>query len=364
MKTVKINLGRHSYEVRIGQGLMRLAGDWLRALKPAGRAVVITNPSVAGKYLETVKLSFISQGFQLTVLIVPDGEEHKTLNTAGKLYGQLADAYIERSTPIISLGGGVIGDLAGFVAATYMRGVPLVHLPTTLLAQVDSSIGGKTAVDHGHIKNSIGVFYHPLIVIADTDTLQTLPRGEISNGLAEIIKSAMIDDAGLFKYLEKNMDALRSCDPTILEETVARTAAIKAKIVSRDEKDDKGIRNILNFGHTIGHAVESASHFKIKHGQAVAMGMVAAARIAIQMGKFSKKELIRLKKLIHRAGLPVDIPALDIAYIIKTMEHDKKIIDGKTRFILPEAIGRVFISEDVSMQMILQAIESRDAEEA
>jgi len=362
LKVNKVKLGRRSYEIRIGQGLLSRVGTWLRDMTPASKAVMITNPVVGGRYLETIKLSLIPQGFQLTVLVVPDGEEHKTLNTAGKLYGEMADALVERSTPVLAMGGGVIGDLAGFVAATYMRGVPLVQIPTTLLAQVDSSIGGKTAVDHGRIKNSIGVFYQPELVIADIDTLQSLPRTEISNGLAEMIKSAVINDAPLFSFLEKNMDALRTHDATLMEEAVARSAAIKAGVVAKDEKD-KGLRNTLNFGHTIGHAVESASHFKIRHGQAVAMGMVAAARIALQMGKFDKKELSRLKKLIHRAGLPVDIPALDIAFIIKSMEHDKKIIDGKTRFVLPAAIGKVFISSDVSMQMVLQAIESRDEEE-
>lgn len=362
MRIVKVKLGRRSYEIRIGQELLSQAGTWLRDITPSSRAVVITNPLVGGRYLETLKLSLIPQGFQLTVMIVPDGEDQKTLNTAGKLYGEMADALIDRSTPVLALGGGVIGDLAGFVSATYMRGLPLIHIPTTLLAQVDSSIGGKTAVDHGHIKNSIGVFYQPQFVLSDIDTLQSLPRSEISNGLAEVIKSAVISDAAFFKFLEKNIDTLRSHDAAIIEETVARTASIKAQVVSRDEKDS-GLRNILNFGHTIGHALESASHFKIKHGQAVAMGMVAAARIALQMGKFSKQELLRLKKLIHRAGLPVDTPALDIALIIKTMEHDKKIIDGRTRFVLPKAIGSVFVSGDVSMQMVLQAIESRDEEE-
>jgi 3-dehydroquinate synthase len=362
LKVIKVKLGRRSYDIRIGQGLLAQAGTWLRDLSPSGKAVLITNPVVGGRYLETVKLSLIPQGFQLTVLVVPDGEDQKTLNTAGKLYGEMADNLIERSTPVLAMGGGVIGDLAGFVAATYMRGVPLVHIPTSLLAQVDSSIGGKTAVDHGRIKNSIGVFYQPELVIADIDTLQSLPRIEVSNGLAEMIKSAVINDSGLFNFLEKNMDALRSHDAALMEEAVARSASIKADVVARDEKD-QGLRNTLNFGHTIGHAVESASHFKIRHGQAVAMGMIAAARIALQMGKFKKKDLSRLKKLVHRAGLPVDIPALDIAFIIKTMEHDKKIIDGKTMFVLPSAIGKVFISGEVSMQMVLQAIESRDEEE-
>lgn len=362
MKVIKVKLGRHGYEIRIGQGLLAQAGTWLRDMTPSSKAVLITNPVVGGRYLETIKLSLIPQGFQLTVLVVPDGEDQKTLNTAGKLYGEMADALIERSTPVLAMGGGVIGDLAGFVAATYMRGVPVIHIPTTLLAQVDSSIGGKTAVDHGRIKNSIGVFYQPQLVIADIDTLQSLPRTEISNGLAEMIKSAVINDATFFSFLEKYMEALRSHDMVLMEAAVARTAGIKASVVSKDE-NDKGLRNTLNFGHTIGHALESASHFKIRHGQAVAMGMVAASRIALQMGKFHKKDLFRLKKLIHKAGLPVDIPALDIALIIKTMEHDKKIIDGKTRFVLPAAIGKVFISDNVSMQMVLQAIESRDEEE-
>ena len=361
MKVIKVKLAKQSYEIRIGQGLLANLGLWLHEMMPATRAVLITNPIVGGMYLETAKLSLIPQGFQLTVLVVPDGEEHKTLNTAGKLYGQMADNLAERSTPVLAVGGGVIGDLAGFVASTYMRGVPLVQVPTTLLAQVDSSIGGKTAVDHGHLKNSIGTFYQPKLVIADIDTLRSLPPREISNGLAEIIKSAMIKDASLFGFLEKNLDALCSRDALLMEEAVARTAAIKAGIVAKDEKD-RGLRNTLNFGHTIGHAIESASRFKINHGQAVAIGMVAAARIAMQMGKFNKNDLTRMKRLIQRAGLPVDIPPLDIPLMIEKMEHDKKTVEGKTRFILPSAIGKVFVADDVSLQMVLQALESRDEE--
>lgn len=360
LRKVKVRLGSRSYEAVIGPDLLGQAGILLRQKLPAAnRALAVTNPEIDALYGPMLRHGLEKQGFKTSMLLVPEGEENKTLDSAARLYTGLQAIHTERGIPIVALGGGVIGDLAGFVAATYMRGLPLIMLPTSLLAQVDSSIGGKTAVDHGPVKNNIGVFYQPSLVISDTSTLRSLPQAELSNGLAEIIKYGMIRDPGLFRFLEKNMDRLRALEAPYLEEAVTRSAAIKASIVSRDEKDT-GLRNILNFGHTIGHAIESASRFHIKHGHAVALGMVKACAISVRLGFLREHSLARLKKLLAQAGLPVSMPNVDIAHVLSAMQHDKKVQDGKARFILPRAIGRVFISDDVSFAIAAEVLESSD----
>jgi 3-dehydroquinate synthase len=360
LRTVRVSLGKRSYEARIGHDLLGWAGKWLRQVMPsAEKAALITNPEIDRLYGAMVKQGLEKEGFKIATLLVPEGEEHKTLDTAAKLYAGLQAVHAERSTPILAMGGGVIGDLAGFVAATYMRGLPLVLLPTTLLAQVDSSLGGKTAVDHGPVKNNIGVFHQPLLVIADTFALRSLPQAEVSNGLAEVIKYGMIRDGAFFKLLEKNIEKIRAFEDPLLEEAVARSAAIKAAIVSKDERD-AGIRNILNFGHTIGHAVESASDFRIRHGQAVATGMVKASAIACRLGLFPRSQLNRLKNLLLQAGLPVTMPEVEMARVIAAMEHDKKVQGGKVRFILPRSIGRVFIANEVSFALAVEVMEGGD----
>jgi 3-dehydroquinate synthase len=253
------------------------------------------------------------------------------------------------------LGGGVIGDLAGFVAATYLRGVPLIQIPTTLLAQVDSSIGGKVAVDHGQLKNRIGAFYQPRLVIADIATLKTLDAKILVDGLAEVIKYGVIQDRGLLTYIEDNLDKIKSRDDGALEEIVFRSAKIKAEIVEKDEKDS-GLRAILNYGHTVGHAIESASEFKVGHGTAVAIGMLAAAKISNRMGMLNKNELLRLNRLIQRAGLPTKMPDLKVEEIVQAITHDKKVLRGKVRFILPKSLGSVFITDEVSLSLVEQIL--------
>ena len=279
MKKVKVELGSNSYEIRIGADLLARTGLWLKEMGGVGKAVIITDTTVRGFYGDTLSQSLTNAGFKVATLEVPAGEEQKSLETAGRLYHELTSSYAERTTPIIALGGGVIGDLAGFVAATYMRGVPLIQMPTTLLAQVDSSIGGKTAVDHDQLKNTIGVFYQPKLVIAGIDTLKTLPEAELTNGLAEVIKHAVIRDNDFFNFLDTEMEKARSLDMAVLEKIVLENVRIKAEVVEKDEKES-GLRGILNYGHTIGHAVEAVSNFQLKHGQCVAIGMIAAARIS------------------------------------------------------------------------------------
>jgi 3-dehydroquinate synthase len=267
----------------------------------------------------------------------------------------LSHFYAERTTPILCLGGGVIGDLAGFVAATYMRGVPLIQIPTTLLAQGDSSIGGKVAVNHGQLKNKIGAFYHPRLTISDISTLKTLSPRELSDGLAEIIKHGAILDGEFFSYLEENLDKIKSLDDQVLERVVSRSAEIKAGVVEKDELDLE-LRNILNYGHTVGHAIESISGLEVWHGEAVAIGMLVEARISNRLGILNQKEVSRLRNLIARASLPTELPPSDPKKLIQAMKHDKKILRGKMRFALLKSIGNVFITDEVNPALVEQAL--------
>ena len=347
MKKIDVRLGQNSYSVHIGSGILSQTGQRLKELGDSNKAVIITNPVVNRLYGANMKQSLVDAGLKAIVLEVPDGEAYKSLESAGKLYQQLAEFGAERSTPILALGGGIIGDLAGFVAATYMRGVPLVQLPTTLLAQCDSSIGGKTAVNHGQLKNEIGAFHQPKMVIADITTLKTLPQQELTSGLGEVIKYAVIKDAQFFVYLEKNLDLITALDDNVLEDIVAKSAQIKAEVVEIDERDT-GLRNILNFGHTVGHAVESVSNFRVAHGQAVAIGMVVAAKISAELGILDLKNVTRLKNLLEKAGLMTKLPPVEVKQIMQAMQYDKKVSKDKIRFVLPRTIGQVFITNDVS----------------
>ncbi len=355
MKKVEVNLGLNSYQIVIGSGLLAETGQRLKELGLSGKLVIITNPTVQKLYGDSLKQALLRDGFQVTMLTVADGEEQKSLETAGRLYTELSEAYTERGTPILALGGGVIGDLAGFVAATYFRGVPLVQIPTTLLAQVDSSIGGKVAVNHGLLKNEIGSFYQPRLVISDTGVLKSLPPGEFANGLAEVIKSAVIRDRDLFAFIEANLDKIKSLDEEVLEEVVFRTASIKAEVVAKDETD-LGVRHILNYGHTIGHAIESVSDFRVNHGGAVAAGMLAAARISNKLGILGEDELVRLKSVISGASLPTEIPDLDRGKMLQAIGHDKKVSGGKIKFVLLKSIGEAFITDQVSPSLIEEVL--------
>ena len=355
MESLKIELGERSYHIFIGSGLLEQAADILAEAFPVKKYAIITNPTVDKLYGSRLKEIMSNSRYAVTLLTVPDGEKYKTLDSAGKLYEELTECFAERSTAILALGGGVIGDLAGFVAATYMRGVPLIHVPTTLLAQVDSSIGGKAAVDHGKLKNKIGAFYQPKMVITDTATLKTLPQKEFANGMAEVIKSAVIRDRDFFVFIEQNLDKIVGRDEETIEKMVLRAASIKALVVMQDERDT-GLRNILNFGHTIGHAVETVSKFKIAHGQAVAIGMVAEAKIAASMGIFEKDELSILETLLVDAGLPTEVPDMDSDMILEAIKHDKKNADGKTRFALPKGIGDFYLTDQIDIPTIRNAV--------
>jgi 3-dehydroquinate synthase len=355
MRQIEARIGDSSYQIRIGSGILSRVGLWLKQSWATDKLVIITHPSVKGLYGDALQENLTRDGYEVTLLVVPEGEEQKSLETAGRLYGELSAFRAERTTHIVALGGGVIGDLAGFVAATYLRGVPLVQIPTTLLAQVDSSIGGKVAVDHEQLKNKIGAFYQPRLVVSDIATLSTLSAGELGDGLAEVIKYAVIQDSGFFGYLEANLDKMRALDSGVLEEVVFRSARIKAGIVETDERD-LDLRNILNYGHTVGHAIETVSDFRVRHGQAVAIGMVIAGRIANQLGIFGNDEQTRLERLIQGAGLPTEIPESNVDGLLQAMEHDKKIQHGRIRFVLPESIGRVFVTDEVGPSIIRQVL--------
>jgi 3-dehydroquinate synthase len=355
MKKVKVNLVTGDYEIRVGVGLLPRIGLWLKEKGFSGKAVIITDEVVKELHADSLCTGLANAGFEVTMLDVPAGEDQKTLVVAGKLYNRLTAAYAERTTPVLALGGGVIGDLAGFVAATYMRGMPLVHVPTTLLAQVDSSIGGKTAVDHGRLKNNVGVFYQPRMVVADIETLRTLPPVEITSGLGEVIKHAVIRDSRFFQFLYENMEKIRLMDLGVMETVVLENARIKAEVVEKDEKET-GLRAILNYGHTVGHAVETVSGFELKHGQAVAIGMVVAARIAARMDILNVDDVNKLEDIIKEAGLPVRMPDLDIRQVIEAMKHDKKVRQDRLRFVLLKSIGHAFVTDEVSPDLVEEVL--------
>jgi 3-dehydroquinate synthase len=355
MQKVKVELGANSYEVCIGSGALAQAGAWLKELGFSGRAVIITDSHVKKLYAAKLEQALAEAGFAVVILEIPPGEEQKTLKSAGRLYDELSDAQTERITPVLALGGGVTGDLAGFVAATYMRGVPYIQVPTTLLAMADSSIGGKTAVDLGKLKNIVGVFYQPKLVAADIDTLKTLPAVELANGMAEVIKHAAISDSGFFDYLENNMGKAIARDAEALEYIVAKNVKIKAGVVSKDEKE-AGLRAILNCGHTVGHAVEVVSGFKLKHGQAVAIGMVVEAKISQRLGTLASGDVERLEKLLVKAGLPTLVPGLNTGKIMQAMTHDKKVRQGRLNFALLKSIGEAFITSDVDTAFVEEVL--------
>jgi 3-dehydroquinate synthase len=352
--TLTVELGERSYPIVIGSRLLDEIGPRLAALLDNRRAVVITNPTVARLYLDGVRTSLQRAGFRVAIIEVPDGEEHKNLTWLAHIYDRLVEARIERGSPILALGGGVIGDLAGFAASTFLRGVPFIQLPTTLLAQVDSSVGGKTGINHAAGKNLIGAFYQPRLVLIDVDTLQTLPRRELVAGLAEVIKYGAILDAELFALIEQRLDQLLSLDHELLRDVVRDCCALKAMVVRRDERE-ADYRAILNFGHTLGHAIESLTGYtRYLHGEAVAMGMGFAATFSYVRGYCSQATMRRVIGLLERAGLPVDVPREVIGpRLAPAVAGDKKVASGKVKFVCLEDLGRTRF-EDVTVDEIVQ----------
>lgn len=341
MRTIKVNLEDRSYPIYLGDGLLARAGEFLKETGCGERVGVVTNPTVAGLYLKPFQEALSRAGFRVTSILLADGEEHKNLKSVAAVYDQLIRARFDRGSCIVALGGGVIGDLAGFAAATFLRGVPYVQVPTTLLAQVDSSVGGKTGVNHREGKNLIGAFYQPRAVVMDLAALRTLPRREFLAGLAEVVKYGIIQDPALFALLEEKLERVIALEPDLLEEAVGASCAIKAGVVQKDEREED-YRSVLNFGHTIGHALESLTGYeKFLHGEAVAIGMAQAASLSVGQGLCDEESRRRIGLLLARAGLPTAIPSLIKAQeLVQKMEVDKKSAGGKIKFVLCEGIGK------------------------
>ncbi|WP_105102781.1 3-dehydroquinate synthase [Microbulbifer pacificus] len=355
MHSLDVDLGDRSYPILIGSGLLDNPAHFTGAIR--GRQVlVVTNETIAPLYLEKVLASL--QGFsKVDTVLLPDGEAFKTLDTLNRIFDALLEKRHDRSTTIIALGGGVVGDMSGFAAACYQRGVDFVQVPTTLLSQVDSSVGGKTGVNHPLGKNMIGAFYQPQMVLIDIDTLTTLPDRELSAGLAEVIKYGMICDAPFFRWLEQNMDALLARDPAALAYAVERSCADKAAVVAEDERES-GRRAILNFGHTFGHAIEAVQGYgKWLHGEAVAAGMAMAAELSRLSGWISADDVRRLRTLLTRASLPQQSPEdMAVNDYLQAMSVDKKVQDGKLRLVLLRAIGDAQIVADTPRDQLIEAL--------
>jgi 3-dehydroquinate synthase len=343
MQTLTVQMAERSYPILIGAGVLRDAATVAAAV--AGEDILlVTNTTVAPLYAERVRSAL--SGRRIVEVVLPDGEEHKTLATAGRVFDVLVANRFGRDASVIALGGGVIGDLAGFVAATYQRGVGLLQLPTTLLADVDSSVGGKTAVNHPGGKNLIGAFYQPGAVLIDTEVLSTLPDRELSAGLAEIIKYGLICDVAFLDWIDEHIEALRRREPAALSHAIFRSCQIKAEIAGRDERE-QGERALLNFGHTFGHAIETATGYtQWLHGEAVGAGLLMAADLSARLGALGPAEVARVRSLLERAGLPTVAPQIGVRRALDYMGIDKKVKAGRIRLVLLRALGSAYLSAD------------------
>ncbi|KPJ64445.1 hypothetical protein AMJ44_12825 [candidate division WOR-1 bacterium DG_54_3] len=364
MAKIKVDLKERSYDVLIGTNILADLGGMISGEKWGRDIFIITDPLVNDLYGDALRRGLKS--LKHRTLEIPRGERYKNLKIASQIYDDLVKFSAHRDSLIIALGGGVIGDLAGFVAATYMRGINYIEVPTTLLAQVDAAIGGKTAVNHPKCKNLIGSFYQPKLVYIDIQTLTTLPARELRTGLAEVVKYGVIEDADFFKFLEANShhlttkafespDTLRA-SLKVWQTIVAESAKIKARVVEKDEREG-GLRMILNFGHTIGHALETLTKYKAyNHGEAVAMGMVAAAKVANRRKMIGQEAVARIINLLEKLGLPTEIERLPSQKILEALAIDKKVRAGKVQFVLPERIGKVVVKDNVPLKIVRQIL--------
>jgi len=352
-ETVRVELGARSYPIIIGAGVLADVGTHVRDACGPGRVAVVSNPTVGNLYMTRVAESLRGAGCEVVSVEIPDGEEHKTLTALGSIYDRVLAAGFERRSPLIALGGGVVGDVTGFAAATLLRGVPFVQVPTTLLAQVDSSVGGKTGINHASGKNLIGAFYQPQLVLVDLDTLKTLPRRQFLSGLAEVIKYGLILDADLFALLDQQLDRVLALDVDLLREVVRRCCELKALVVRRDERESD-YRAILNFGHTLGHAVESVTAYKrYSHGEAIAIGMAFAATLSGVRGYCDQETVRQSIALLRRVGLPVELPVELLGdQLVRAIAGDKKASSGKVKFVCLTGIGGTrfvdLTSEDIA----------------
>ncbi|WP_313950318.1 3-dehydroquinate synthase [Accumulibacter sp.] len=360
METLTVALGARSYPILVGRGVLdrgELLLPFLRQLKVA----IVTNATVGPLYLDRFAEPLRRAGVSVSEIVLPDGEQFKNWPTLNSIFDALLAGRCERSTTLVALGGGVVGDITGFAAACFQRGMPLIQVPTTLLAQVDSSVGGKTAINHPLGKNMIGAFHQPQVVLADTETLSTLPDRELRAGVAEIIKYGLIRDLPFFEWLEANIERLLSRDPAALSEAICRSCRNKAEVVAADEHE-RGERALLNLGHTFGHAIETGIGYgEWLHGEAVAAGTMMAAELSSQLGWLDSRALGRVERLFHRAGLPVSGPNLAIERYLELMQNDKKVQDGNLRFVLLKRIGQSVVTDVASPAQVRKAIELRSA---
>ncbi len=366
MKSViPVELPGQAYDIIIAPAGLDHVGTWMAGLsdRPLGKKVLlVSNPVIFKHYGERAISSLTSAGFAVNYCLLPPGERYKTPNSVQRIYDAALEHRLERSSTIVALGGGVIGDMAGFAAATWLRGINVVQVPTSLLAMVDAAIGGKTGVNHPKGKNLIGAFHQPRLVLIDPDVLKTLPSREFRAAIAEVIKYGVIWDADLFAQLEgqndkQRLDQLRYLSPELLHDILTRSCQAKAHVVSQDEKE-AGLRAILNYGHTIGHAVESLTGYRVvNHGEGVAIGMVAAAQIAVAMGLWEQQDSDRQLTLIQNAALPTQLPAgLDIEAILDSLQLDKKVKSGKVRFVLPTRVGAATVTDAVTPEVVRQVL--------
>jgi 3-dehydroquinate synthase len=355
MQTLQVALAERSYPIHIGTNLLSQAELILPHLKRK-QVAIVTNTTVAPLYLDKLKNTLQTAGVNVIPIILPDGEAYKNGETLNLIYDALLQHRCERSTTLIALGGGVIGDMTGYAAATYLRGVPFIQVPTTLLSQVDSSVGGKTGINHPLGKNMIGAFYQPQLVLADIDTLKTLPQRELSAGVAEVIKYGLIRDAKFFDWLEANIDSLMSLNATVTAEAIYRSCLNKAEVVAADEHEN-GERATLNLGHTFGHAIENGMGYGVwLHGEAVAAGTMLAADLSKRLGWLSDKEISRMSHLFKAAKLPLNPPKLGADKYLDLMGLDKKVVDGKIRLVLQQGIGKSVVTSDYSADLLKQTL--------
>lgn len=358
MRTLTVHLGERSYPIYIGAGLLERV-DLVTEKLPQKAAALVTNTTVEPLYCRRFAAALAANGVRVVPIVLPDGEAHKNWESLNRIFDLLIAGRCERKTTIIALGGGVIGDLAGFAAAIYQRGVPFIQLPTTLLAHVDSAVGGKTAINHPLGKNMIGAFYQPRAVIIDTDTLASLPGREFAAGVAEVIKYGVIRDDGFFGWLEQHIEQVLARDPDALGYAIERACLNKAEVVGQDERET-GQRALLNYGHTFGHAIETGVGYGAwLHGEAVAAGMVLAARLSQRLGFLSAQEAARITVLLRRARLPVDAPELSVERYFELMAHDKKVEGGRLRFVLLRRLGEAFVASDVPDTVVEEILTRR-----
>jgi len=354
MKKIRLNLNERSYDIFAGKGAINKLPDMIKLLKTTGPIIVVSDKNVQKKTRNYTKPILTKIKNTVIEIILPAGEQSKSIDIFKKTIQLISDKTKKHKPVIVALGGGVVGDLAGFIAASYRRGVPLIQVPTTLLSQVDSSIGGKVGIDLPQAKNLVGAFYQPKAVLMDTNFLDTLPKREIKNGLAEVIKYGIIKNSAFFAFLEKNIQKVLMLEKNILGKVVFECADIKAKVVEKDELDVNDVRIALNFGHTLGHAIESATGYSkgYNHGEAISIGMMIACELGRKLGKFKKDELQRVKALLRRAGLPVEARGVSSKDIMKAFAYDKKFSKGSNRLVLPKRIGSVGVVDDVPLTLI------------